>query len=83
MNETEEMILYDAMTAIQRAAKLIVPALNEYGTEEQKEAYKSGVYAVAMKLGIVLGTDAIKRGKDRHLRIEEQVKAFFDEEAGR
>ena len=83
MTEIEERILYDAMKAITRAAKLIVPALNEYGTEEQKEAYKSGVYAVAMKLGIVLGTDAIKRGEERHLRIEEQVKAFFDEEAGR
>lgn len=76
--EFEAAILYDCMDAMNKAAKILVPLLNAHGTPEQKEAYKSGVYAASMKLGMMIGTDNMDAQKRRHEEIERRVQEFVD-----
>ncbi|MDH3770320.1 MAG: hypothetical protein OET79_04940, partial [Nitrospirota bacterium] len=63
MTALEEQIVFQAMESMNAAARVLVPVLNEHKSPEAAEAYKSGVYAVSMKLGMLLGLEAIKRQK--------------------
>lgn len=72
--EEWENIIYDTYDQLQRNAKPICELVNEHGTDEQKEAYTNGIYAPAVRLGIFLGREAIVRGKERHEKIEADVK---------
>jgi len=76
--ETVEGIIYDAMEAMNKHAETLVPILNEHKSPEAGQAYKSGVYAVAMKLGILIGLDGIERQKKRHDEIAKKLKEYLD-----
>lgn len=76
--EFEAAILYDCMDAMNKAAEVIVPLLNEHGTPEQVQAYKSGVYASSMKLGMLIGVENLDRQKQRHEEIARRVQDFVD-----
>lgn len=77
MTETEETLVYDAMRAIQENSEIMAALANADGTPKAREAYKSGVYAPCVKLQVVLGSEAMERGKARHVKISEEAAAYF------
>jgi hypothetical protein len=68
MDATEEIIVYDAMAALQENSATLAALVNRCGTDREKKAYKSGVYAACIKLQCVLGIEAMKNGSERHRR---------------
>ena len=81
--ETVEGIIFDAMESMNKHAATLVPVLNEHKSPEASEAYKSGVYAVSMKLGMLIGLDGIERQKARYAKIEAELKEFFERRASK
>jgi len=81
--ETVEGIIFDAMESMNKHAATLVPVLNEHKSTEASEAYKSGVYAVSMKLGMLIGLDGIKRQKARYAKIEAELKDYFERRASK
>ncbi len=77
MTETEEALVYDAMSAMQENSETLAALANADGTPKAREAYKSGVYAPCVKLQILLGSEAMNRGKARHDKISNEAAAFF------
>ena len=77
MTETEETLVYDAMRAIQENSEIMAALANADGTPKAREAYKSGVYAPCVKLQVVLGSEAMERGKARHDKLSEEAAAYF------
>jgi len=76
-NEINEIIIYDALASIMDNSSILCAFINEHGTEKEKQAYKDGVYAPAIKLQCVLGSEAMERGKKRHEEIKRQAEEFF------
>ena len=76
MSDAEEAVIYDAISQINGQAEVLVGLLNEHGTDEQKQAYKDCVYAVSMKLAIIIGLDGMKRGEARHAEIRRKIDDF-------
>ena len=81
--ETVEGIIFDAMESMNKHAATLVPVLNEHKSPEASEAYKSGVYAVSMKLGTLIGLDGIERQKARVAKIEAELKDYFERRASK
>lgn len=75
LDEEWEAILYDTYAAMTKHAKPMCELVNDHGTLEQKAAYRDGIYAQSVRLGVFLGQDALDRGKARHEQIEIEVKA--------
>lgn len=65
MTETEEILVYNAMRAIQENAEVLAALANADGTPKAREAYKAGVYSPYVKLQMLLGSEAIERGKEK------------------
>ncbi len=78
MTDNEEAIIYGAMVSMQNNCKAILDLVNDHGTPEQKVAYKEGMYAVAMKLGMVLMPDAIERQKENRAKSRAKMDAYFE-----
>jgi len=82
MTEAEEVLVYDAMIAIQKHSKHIASFIRTnqeaHNAKECHEAYISGVYAPCIKLQCLLGEEAMKRGEERHAKIERECKEFFE-----
>jgi hypothetical protein len=76
MTEQEETLLYDALAAMMDS-KVLCDLVNRCGTEEEKEAYRRCLYAPAVKLQVVLGQEAMNRGKARHERTKAEAAEFF------
>lgn len=77
MDENDEILVYDAMAAIQKQAATLCELINRVGTDAEKKAYKEGVYVPCIKLQAALGEEAMNRGKARHERIDKEAKEFF------
>jgi hypothetical protein len=77
MTELEETLVYDALAAITKHSAILCELVKRAGADEQQEAYKAGVYVPAIKLQVVLGTDALERGRIRHEKIAADCAAFF------
>lgn len=77
MTEAEETLVYDAMRAIQENSEIMAALANADGTPKAREAYKSGVYGPCVKLQVILGTEAMERGKARHEKIAKEAVAYF------
>lgn len=77
MTETEETLVYDAMRAIQENSEIMAALANADGTPKARESYKSGVYAPCVKLQVLLGSEAMERGKARHEKIAKEAAAYF------
>ena len=77
MTQLEETLIYDALAEMRRNSVVLCELVNRYGGDAQKEAYVGGVYAPAMKLEVLLGQDALDRGRKRHEKIEADCAAFF------
>lgn len=73
-----ETLVYDAMIAIQENSKVLCDLINRVGTDEEKQAFKRGVYAPCIKLQMLLSEEAMLRGKTRYAKIEFDAKAFFE-----
>jgi len=73
----EETLIYDAWAEIRRHSGVLCELVNRCGDDAQKEAYKGGVYGPAVKLEVLLGQDALDRGKARHEKIAADCAAFF------
>lgn len=78
MPEEVETIIYDTMIQIQRNCKPIVELINERGTDEQKNAYQNGMYAVVVRLSMCLGHEAMDKHKARHAEIDRMLKACLE-----
>lgn len=70
-------LIYDAYALIQENSKLLSDLVNEHGGKEHKRAYKSGIYAPAISLQMILGSEAMDRGKARHEKIRKDLEEFF------
>jgi hypothetical protein len=81
VEETTETILYDAMAALMKASPILADLVNRCGTIEEKRAYKDGVYAPCTKLQIVLGNEAMDRGRARHEKTWKDAGRFFAEKS--
>jgi hypothetical protein len=79
MTEEEEVLVYDAMRQIQLNSGPLADLVNEHGSPDQKEAFRHGVYSPAIKLQVVLGAEAMERGKKRWAETEMKCEAFFRE----
>jgi hypothetical protein len=77
MTELEETLVYDALAAITKHSAVLCELVNRCGDDVQKEAYKGGVYVPAVKLQVLLGHDALERGRKRHEKIAADCAAFF------
>jgi pyrimidine deaminase RibD-like protein len=78
MTELEETLVYDALAAITKHSVVLCELVKRAGDEEQQEAYKAGVYAPAIKLQVILGQDALERGRKRHEKIAADCAKFFE-----
>lgn len=78
MTETEETLVYDAMTSLHKASTVLAKLVNLDGTQAARNAYKSGVYGSCVKLQCALGQEALDRGKARHERIKRDAAVYFD-----
>ena len=76
--ELEEGLIYDAMVQINRRAEEIVKLVNDHGTPDQKQAYKDCIYAVSMKLGMIIGVDGIRRQEARHKEMDRKLQEFIE-----
>ena len=76
MTETEETLVYDAMIEIHEASTILAALVN-LGSAAARKAYKNGVYGPCVKLQLVLGQDALDRGKARHEKIKREADAYF------
>ena len=74
-----ETIIFDAMEAMNKHAKTLVPILNQHKSLEAGQAYKHGVYAVSIKLGMLIGLDGIERQEKRHNEISKKLQQYLDE----
>ena len=81
--EVVEGIIFDAMESMNKHAATLVPVLNEHKSPEASQAYKSGVYAVSMKLGMLIGLDGIQRQKARYAEIDAELKDYFERRASK
>ena len=77
MTELEEVIIYDAMIAIQENASVIAALVNKVGTDSERNAYKEGMYDPCIKLQCILGKEAIDHGKARHEQMDKELEAFL------
>lgn len=73
MNELEETIIYDTMVAIQQNAEALHDLIKRHGSDKDALAYQDGVYDPCIKLQILLGSDAMERGQERHNNILKEV----------
>lgn len=80
MTEIEEILVYDAMVAIQENSIIMAALAHADGTAKAREAYKSGVYGPGVKLQVLLGSEAMERGKARHAKIAKEAAAYFAKE---
>ena len=76
MTETEEILLYDAMVSIQKNAGKIMALANADGTSAARKAYKEGIYAPCIKIQMLLGHEAIERGKARHDKAATELASY-------
>jgi hypothetical protein len=76
MTELDEALVYDALEATMKNSALLCALVNRAGTDEEKRAYQEGVYAPAIKLQCVLGSEALERGRQRHERMRAEAEAF-------
>jgi len=51
--------------------------VNRCGGVKEHTAYKGGVYAPAVKLEVLLGPEALERGRKRHEKIAADCAVFF------
>jgi len=79
--EKLEAIIYDTMKQMSDNSKLLCDLANEHGTDEQKQAYKEAVYVPVVRFSMILGKEAIERGKARHEEISRQVKACLEKDS--
>lgn len=81
MKELDEDMIYDAMSAISENSKPLSLHINGITDLEQRralsKAYTDGVYAPAIRLQLLLSEAAMARGKQRHAKIEAEVRAYF------
>lgn len=75
MTETEETLVYDAMRAIQENAETMAALATADGTAKVREAYKSGVYGPCVTLQVLLGNEALERGKARYEKSAKEAAA--------
>lgn len=71
--EDVESVIYSAMMSMNKHAETLVQVLNEHKSAEAAEAYRSGVYAVSMRLMMLIGSDGIERQKVRHDKIQVDI----------
>lgn len=76
-DENDEIIIYDAMVLIRKNAKALKVLVDRCGTSSEKKAYSEGVYVPCIKLQLVLGADALDRGKKRHDKIAFEFADFL------
>ncbi len=81
--ETVEAIIFDAMTSMNKHADVLVPVLNEHKSREVADAYRAGVYAVSMKLGMLIGTDGIERQGARHAKYAAEREEYRERREAR
>ena len=76
--DLHEDIIYDAYVSILENSKRLCELVNKHGTDEDKKAYRNGVYATAIKLEVVLGTEGIERGKKRYEDLCERMRQHVE-----
>jgi hypothetical protein len=76
MTELNEAIVYDALEAIMSNSAALAALVNRAGTDVEKRAYQEGVYAPAIKLQCLLGTEALERGRLRREGQRAEAEAF-------
>lgn len=77
MTEHEEIIIYDTMVQILECAPILRQLLNERSTPEERDAYKRGIYAAAVRLGSLFTPEQRAAHQERHRKIKEECDAFF------
>jgi hypothetical protein len=75
MNDLEAIIVYDTIHMIKQSAPILCKLLNERASEEQRHAYKSGVYAASIRLDALLTSE---QRADQAARCA-KIKAELDE----
>jgi hypothetical protein len=71
--EQTEDTLYDIYAALAKASPALSKLANDFGSVEQKEAYECGVYRSCVMLGMLLGEEAVRRGKARHEAMDNRI----------
>lgn len=79
MDELEERMIYDTIISIQNHAGRLCDVVNKHGDDEDKAAYKDGVYAPVMRLSLLLGPEAMDRGKERHAQVRKRLDDWIAE----
>lgn len=74
---THEDMIYDAMISIYQNSGVIAALATRAGTDTEKEAYKRGMYAPCIKLQMILGPEAIERGRVRYAKLKADAEAYF------
>ncbi len=81
MTSEEETIIYDALHSLTKHSKELCDLVNAMPEGDAKKAaakaYRDGVYAPAIKLQVILGEEAIARGKLRYEEREARAREFF------
>jgi hypothetical protein len=81
MTHEEETIVYDAYRSIKEHSKVLAEVVNAMPEGEAKKsaqkAYRNGVYAPAIKLEVILGSEGLTRGELRYREQQRKADEFF------
>ena len=77
MTEVEETIVFDALFAIETHSEVLRELAQRDHSPAAIAAYRDGVYSVGIKLQVLLGPEAIARGKAQREKIRKEAIEFF------
>lgn len=76
MTDQEEIIVYDALRSIMDNSVTLAAVVRADGSSGAAQAFKNGVYAPAVRLQILLGNEALERGRIRHEQMDRDAEQY-------
>ena len=81
MDPNDEILIYDALALMTENSEMLMNLVKLYGEGSAAEkAFVNGVYRPCVKLQMVLGDEALRRGRERHAKIDQECKEFFEKQ---
>ena len=82
MTTIEEKLVYDAWADLLEHSAAIFSLVEARGGDDERKAFRAGIYSAAVKIEVLLGPDGLDRGAERHKRIAAEAAFFAKKEGG-
>lgn len=77
LDEEAELFIYYIFKKIQKNSGTLATLVNKHGMQEQRTAYKEGVYAPVVRLSSMLSPEAMERCKKAEAKMQAECEAAF------